>query len=176
MTTDYSKKKNDELQDLLKARSLPHNGKKAEMIARLQQDDTEKASKTQPISDKPATAAEDEIDWEDDAAAASTTTGAAAIAAGGQTQPPNPTAVPNQAIATDPSTTNDLKVDPPAPDTTGTTEETDVNATTTATPAQDFSSNIPTSTLDDEIAKRKARAARFGTADSTENADFFKSL
>ncbi|KAL8630725.1 hypothetical protein Q9189_003566 [Teloschistes chrysophthalmus] len=32
MTTDYSKKRNAELEEILKARSLPHTGKKAELI------------------------------------------------------------------------------------------------------------------------------------------------
>lgn len=155
-TTDYSKKKVDELQELLKARSLPHAGKKADLVARLQQNDTELAAITKP-------AAEDEIDWEDDAAAAATDTGAAAIAAGGLTQPPNPTAVPNQAVDTDPSKTSDLKVEPPAPD---------VNTTTTepSKPAQDFTSGVQATTLDAELEKRQKRAARFGITETNEDA------
>ena len=169
MSTDYSKKKNDELQELLKSRSLPHTGKKAELIARLQQDDTEKAAATS----KPAksTTQEDEIDWEDDAAAASTTAGAAAIAAGGQTQPPNPTAVPNQSVATDPSQTKDLKTDPPAPAALASADTSTTGKTDTAeAEPQSFASNLPTTTLDDELAKRKARAARFGLAESDSDA------
>lgn len=159
---DYNKKKVDELQELLKARSLPHTGKKADLVARLQQHDTEQASTTKPAAiAKPA--AEDEIDWEDDAAAATTSTGAAAIAAGGLTQPPNPTKVPNQAVDTDPSKTSDLKVDPPAPD---------ANAATTEPPKppQDFTSGVQATTLDTELEKRQKRAARFGIVESNEDA------
>lgn len=159
MSTDYNKKKVDELQELLKARSLPHTGKKADLVARLQQHDTKQASTAKP-------AAEDEIDWEDDAAAASTDAGAAAIAAGGLTQPANPTAVPNQVVDTDPSKTSDLKVDPPAPAATTTaattTEETKV--------AQDFTSGAQATTLDAELEKRQKRAARFGITETHEDA------
>ncbi len=38
---DYAKKTVAELQEILKARSLPHSGKKAELIARLNQADQE---------------------------------------------------------------------------------------------------------------------------------------
>ncbi|MCJ1367521.1 hypothetical protein MMC16_006654 [Acarospora aff. strigata] len=132
--TDYSKKKNDELSDLLKKRSLPHTGKKAELIARLQQYDKEHpggsddapSGPAPPITQPPPTVtAEDEIDWDDDGGAglgdtvnAGTTTtikasdppSAAAIAAGGQGRIDNPTSVPNQAVDIDPSTTADLTI------------------------------------------------------------------
>ena len=163
-TTDYNKKKVDELQELLKARSLPHTGKKADLVARLQQHDTEQASTTKSAkAPAPTAAAEDEIDWEDDAAAATTDAGAAAIAAGGLTQPPNPTAVPNQAVDTDPSKTNDLKVEPPAPD---------ANAAPAAPekPAQDFTSGVQATTLDTELEKRQKRAARFGITETSQDA------
>lgn len=169
MSTDYAKKKNAELEDLLKARSLPHTGKKADLIARLQQYDTEQATK----SNTPTTAgAEDEIDWEDDAAAAEPT-GAAAIAAGGLGQPANPTAVPNQVVDTDPSKTQDLTVDPPV----ATTEDTEAAASVESAKAKEAdkkkslpSTGIKATTLDDELAKRQKRAARFGIQESDEDA------
>lgn len=124
--TDYSKRKNDELSDLLKKRSLPHTGKKAELIARLQQydkDHPEERSASATPSAPPSTAvpavAEDEIDWDDDGAGLADSTptttkasepGAAAIAAGGQGRVDNPTSVPNQAVDVDPSTTSDLTI------------------------------------------------------------------
>lgn len=170
MSTDYAKKKNAELEDLLKARSLPHTGKKADLIARLQQYDTEQASK----SNSTITAgAEDEIDWEDDAAAAEPT-GAAAIAAGGLGQPANPTAVPNQVVDTDPSKTNDLTVDPPAPTTQDKTEAAasveDAKSAEADKKKSLPSTGIKATTLDDELAKRQKRAARFGIQESNEDA------
>lgn len=169
MSTDYSKKKNAELEELLKARSLPHTGKKAELVARLQHDDAEKPSRAAPAQPTATAGAEDEIDWEDDAAATSDPVGAAAIAAGGLGQPANPTAVPNQVVATDPSKTDDLTVvDPPGPTTH------DAKATTasdekaeTAAPAQ---LGLASTSLDDELAKRQKRAARFGLQESNDDA------
>ncbi|KAK4944053.1 hypothetical protein LTR66_014541 [Elasticomyces elasticus] len=116
--TDYSKKTNAELVEILKARSLPHTGKKADMVSRLQENDGNKPADT-TATDAAAPAAktdtEDVIDWDDEPsetpAQASTETGAAAIAAGGQGAVPNPVAVPNQKLDEDPATTDDLKVE-----------------------------------------------------------------
>jgi SAP domain-containing ribonucleoprotein len=174
--TDYSKRTNAELGDLLKARSLPHTGKKAELIARLQEHDAKEAA----ANTQGATATkEDEIDWDDDQPAASTAQGAAAIAAGGKGQVPNPTAVPNQVVAEDASKTDDLtvtrKLDNTANETstgapavapkTSTTEETKAEP---AKPATDFSSHLPTTSVDDELARRKKRAERFGIKETTD--------
>ena len=171
MATDYAKKKNAELEDLLKARSLPHTGKKADLIARLQQSDTEQAAKSNSAANA---GAEDEIDWEDDAAAAEPT-GAAAIAAGGLGQPANPTVVPNQVVDTDPSKTNDLTVNPPA--SSSTTDEAkaaalvkDPKATEDDKKKSLPSTGIKATSLDDELAKRQKRAARFGIQESNQDA------
>ncbi|KAL8827746.1 MAG: hypothetical protein Q9191_002998, partial [Dirinaria sp. TL-2023a] len=209
MATDYSKKKNAELEELLKARSLPHSGKKAELVARLQQYDAERASAAaaakQPASATSTAAAgigdEDQIDWEEEeGAAAPAVTGSApaataAIAAGGQGQIANPTAVPNQVLDTDPSKTDDLSVKPPSSSSAGggekstkttttatankespTTTTTNATATATTTPAPapqqptDFTSGLQASSIDDEIAKRQKRAARFGIQESNDDA------
>ena len=185
MSSDYSKKKNVELEELLKARSLPHTGKKADLVARLQQYDKDHPqSGTKPVNSKPSTAvADDEIDWDDDAigldAPASATQkpsepSAAALAAGGQGQVPNPTAVPNQVIDTDPSTTSDLKA-------TGNTDAPAVTDDAEAKPAEptpapappppaDFTKGLSTTSIDTEIEKRKTRAARFGIQESNDDA------
>ncbi len=200
-STDYGKKKNDELSDLLKKRSLPHTGKKAELISRLQQYDREHPEKAKepsgpaPTATIPATAAEDEIDWDDDVAGLGDTTatkasvpGAAAIAAGGQGRVENPTSVPNQAVDIDPSTTADLTIKGGEKVTTdkdgviasagetGTAEATaSTNDTATAAPvAVDFSKGIATTDIDAELAKRKSRAARFGIQET--DADALKAL
>jgi len=170
MPTDYTKKKNAELEDLLKSRSLPHTGKKAELIARLQQYDTEQeASQAAPptTTTTATTGTEDEIDWEDDAAATTDPASAAAIAAGGLTQPANPTAVPNQITDTDPSKTDDLTVDPPAPD----TKPNEPTTTEPTAPKPDLSAHLPTTDLDSELAARQKRAARFGITESASASD-----
>ncbi|MCJ1297929.1 hypothetical protein MMC08_000718 [Hypocenomyce scalaris] len=172
MSTDYSKRKNAELEDLLKARSLPHTGKKADLVARLQQYDKEHPSTTTTPT------AEDEIDWEDDTAPAAATSeaSAAALAAGGQGAVDNPVAVPNQVIDTDPATTDDLTVNPPHAD-PPTTTTAPAPATASTEPERkpaDFAVGLSTTSLDAELAKRQKRAARFGVAESS--ADAVKAL
>ena len=167
MATDYSKKTVAELQELLKSRSLPHTGKKADLIARLQQNDTEGASAAPATESKADN--EDEItdDWTADADAATTDARAAAMAAGGKGQPANPPAVPNQAVDTDPSKTADLKVASPtkekkkADGADGEKEEKEVEKV-------DFTSGIKETSIDEELAKREKRAARFGTTATTD--------
>jgi SAP domain-containing ribonucleoprotein len=153
---EYSRKKNDELQELLKARGLPHAGKKADMIARLEAHDAEQSAA------KPSAPEESE-------ATASSEPAAAAVAAGGKGQPANPLAVPNQVAGEDPSKGGDLKVKEPETATGEDSKEdaggakTEGEGTETAPEKKDFSSNIPTVSVDDELEKRRKRAERFGT-------------
>ncbi|RAK95017.1 SAP domain-containing protein [Aspergillus ibericus CBS 121593] len=116
---DYTKKTNAELIDILKSRNLPHTGKKAEMVARLQEDDnkstTADAAAPAPAADATpsatkADAADDVIDWEDDEVPAATAEKATA-AAGGKGEVDTPAQVPNQKQDVDPATTHDLKVE-----------------------------------------------------------------
>lgn len=163
--TEYAKMKNDELSALLKERKLPHTGKKAEMVERLQKDD-EKANA------KPAAGAEDEIDWDDDetAAAPAPTTAASADAvipnkemvekAGGEGQPPNPQAVPNQVADIDPAQTDDLTLAAPAEG--AAKEEKTQPEEKKQEPAPDYSKGLAATNLDEEIEKRKKRALKFG--------------
>lgn len=143
--SDYGKLKNAELEALLKERGLPHTGKKAEMVARLQEDDTKKNSAPN----------EDEIDWDDETAA------------------PAP-------AAPEPATTT-AAAPAPAPDAeppSATTEEQPNAATETAEPAAEpqeeakepvnFSVGLASTTLDEELEKRKARAKRFGLPEDDE--------
>lgn len=180
MAADYSKKKNAELEELLKSRSLPHNGKKAELIARLQEHDAKQSSTAKPTTATTAAGDEDQIDWDDDVPATSAPvvgsepSATAAIAAGGQGQVANPTAVPNQAVDTDPSKTDDLTVDPPAPsaDTAADDDLKESGTKAEETPAQptDFTSGLQSSSVEDEIAKRQKRAARFGIQEDSSDA------
>ncbi|KAI9741000.1 MAG: hypothetical protein M1834_002711 [Cirrosporium novae-zelandiae] len=173
MAQEYSKKKVNELQELLKSRGLSHTGKKTELIERLEQHDKSQAASAAVAAPPPV---EDEIDWEEDTEPAKATTepAAAALAAGGQGQVANPTVVPNQQVDIDPSTTSDLQVTGVAVDAlTATTEEVEKPAKVTtedAKPPVDFSTGLAKSDLDTEIAKRKARAQRFGITETDSDA------
>lgn len=210
--TDYSKLKNAELESLLKERSLPHNGKKAEMVARLTESDKPKKDTSSTTSSKPLPATaiaatpstakpteeEDMVDIYDDGItpdppSATTAPAAAALAAGGLSRIKNPTAVPNQISAIDPSKTNDLKVSKPStggpiakPTSTSASAKPKppTKATTAAAPnpppstneadpepkppAQDFASGLAATSLATELAKRKTRAAKFGVPETTD--------
>ncbi|KAL1614899.1 hypothetical protein SLS56_011987 [Neofusicoccum ribis] len=181
--TDYAKMKNAELEALLKQRSLPHTGKKADMVARLQEAD--KADAEKAPADKSAASTtvppEDEIDWDDDttdtkpaaaaaAAEATTEAGAAAIKAGGQGAVANPQAVPNQVADVDPSKTDDLSVKAPEGD--GAADAADAEKPAEAEPVEkkDFTSGLKETTLDEELEKRRARAKKFGLPEDDEAA------
>lgn len=158
---DYAKKKNDELAQLCKDRSLPHTGKKADLVKRLEEFDAKNTGGAAPA--KPA-GNEDEIDWDDEPAtetakAATNEAAANAIAAGGQGELPNPQAVPNQEAAVDPSKTDELEVAPPASEPAAIEEKKE---------EKDFSTGLADRTLDEEIEKRKARLRKFGVPEDDE--------
>lgn len=194
MATDYNKKTVAELVEILKSRSLPHNGKKAELVARLQEDDA-KQSKPAPATATPAAApatkadaADDVIDWDDEEVKPSTEAGAAAVAAGGKGEVPNPQAVPNQKPDIAPSKTDDLHVEakgaaptgaPEAP-TAGKTDETTAAAKEEEKkkPAEnaekkstdDFRLGLKATELEEELKKRRARAEKFGISEEDKKA------
>lgn len=174
MATDYSKKTNAELVEILKSRSLPHTGKKADLVARIQQDDETKSAEAAPA---PAAAtAEDVIDWDDDVPAEtakpSTEASATAIAAGGKGPVANPVAVPNQKLDVDPATTNDLKVESAGGADTAAAPEAETAPATEAEkkPAVDYTRGLAASDLEAELAKRKKRAEKFGIVEDDETA------
>jgi SAP domain-containing ribonucleoprotein len=179
MAAEYTKKTNAELIEILKSRSLPHTGKKADLIARLQEADKAAAeadskSKTVSPTSKGTEALEETIDWDDDDLTAATPS----APAGGKGAVPNPRAVPNQKVDIDPATTHDLKVVKPGEKDEAAEKATDAaadqpqNGTTSQEPEKeaveekpaDFSIGLATTDLDAEIAKRKARAEKFGIA------------
>lgn len=175
--SDYSKMKNAELEALLKERSLPHTGKKADMVARLQEND--KASQSAPA---PA-ANEDEIDWDDDAAPAAETAPPAPAAVESVGEGNNPAAVPNQVPAIDPSTTEDLTIAPPAQtEVVASTETGDAKATEAPAVVEekkeevDYSMGLETTDLEAEIAKRKARSAKFGIKEGEEDPEALEAI
>jgi SAP domain-containing ribonucleoprotein len=162
---DYTKMKNADLESLLKERGLPHTGKKADMVSRLQDDDNKKAAAPG------AAAEEDEIDWDDDTAepgaapqvdGPTTATGVAATET--NVEGNNPQAVPNQAAAIDPSATDDLTANP--------STAVKASADDSAAPAKvevDFSVGLGRSDVKTEIEKIKARAERFGIKPGNED-------
>ncbi|KAK2836085.1 hypothetical protein FQN49_006699 [Arthroderma sp. PD_2] len=184
MAVEYSKKTNAELVEILKSRGLSHTGKKADMVARLQEAD-KSASAPAPI--QPAPAAEDVIDWDDDAAEAPAATKEAP-------------AVPDEKTAAEPVTTQAANVAKPEDKSEGAAvtatteagaagvEATGDQATNGADkkaateekaaqkPAVDFTRGLATTDLDAELAKRKARAAKFGIADEPEVTESQKAL
>lgn len=148
---EYTKLKNAELETLLKDRGLPHSGKKAELVARLQEDDKNKSedpATAQASSTKPS-ATEDEIDWDDDAAPAST-----------ETKIVEPITEQSAPTTTEPVATGEPQ------DAAQTTEPVE----TEKTPV-DFSIGLEAISLDEEIEKRKARAAKFGIQETDPLAD-----
>ncbi|KAJ5671676.1 hypothetical protein N7507_000803 [Penicillium longicatenatum] len=176
MATDYSKKTNAELVEILKARSLAHTGKKADLVARIQEDDekTSGVPAAAPATASKTDAAEDVIDWDDDVPAETAVTeqpateaGANAIAAGGKGAVANPVAVPNQQLDTDPAATDDLKVE-----STGDVESAaaKIAAEAEKKPAVDYTRGLPATELDEELRKRKARAEKFGIIEDSETA------
>ena len=146
---DYAKKTNADLVELLKARSLPHTGKKAEMVARLQEDDAKNDGKPEGA-----------------------TAGETTAAAGGEGTVPNPVAVPNQKLDEDPAKTDDLKVEATgAVGANGTGEAAgEAAAAAEEKPAVNFAQGLPVTEFEEEVKKRKARAAKFGTTDETDAA------
>jgi SAP domain-containing ribonucleoprotein len=168
---DYTKMKNADLESLLKERGLPHTGKKAEMVSRLQDDDSKKAAASG------ATAEEDEIDWDDDAAepapaAQADTSAPATDVAATETnvEGNNPQAVPNQATAIDPSTTEDLAVDAPTDATNGAVKPSgEDSAGPEKMEVDNFSIGLDKTDLRTEIEKHKARAERFKIAPGQED-------
>lgn len=163
--------KNADLVALLKERGLPSGGKKADLVERLTQDDNVKAKEatntSAPATSKPAALhPEDEIDWDDDEDAPATTESAkpkptaepvATAKAGGKTEIDNPQHVPNQAADIDPSKTADLSVKEP-----NTGESSGDAKPEEKQPTPDYTRGVAATDIDEEIARRKKRAERFG--------------
>jgi len=155
---EYAKMKNADLESLLKERGLPHTGKKAELVSRLQDDDDKKVARAPPAAEN-----EDEIDWDDDTAEApaETTSAPADVDASTETnvEGNNPQAVPNQAAAIDPSSTADLTAKN-AEETNGTSKP-NGDELSAEEPKPDFSIGLAKTDIELEIEKREKRAMKF---------------
>jgi len=158
MMSDYSKMKNAELEALLKERGLPHSGKKADLVARLQEDDKKKASATVPE--------EDEIDWDlDDTLPGDEPKTATTTAAPPVTQTKKEVPKPQAAKLAKPAVTTTTTAAA-----TSKTANGDAAASTTDKPtvpavaddpAKDYNAGLKETTAEDEIEKRRKRIRRF---------------
>ncbi|KAL4784411.1 hypothetical protein BJX76DRAFT_327314 [Aspergillus varians] len=171
MATDYAKKTNAELVEILKSRNLPHGGKKADMVSRLQEDDSAK-----PAAPAQADTADDVIDWEDDDVTAADSTAAA--------NPAEETAAPAPAVSAAPQTEETKTTDEAAQvaeagqegaePAAGTTEEAAAAAPqqepAEEKPAPNFSIGLSVTDLEEELKKRRARAEKFGITEDSQAA------
>lgn len=179
---DYNAMKVPELRKHLGDRKLPQSGNKADLIARLQEDDNKATS-----TSAPAAPAEDEIDWDEDETAtkpaatatataeatapATTAPAAAAVAAGGQGPIDTPVNVPNQKQDIDPAETHDLKVAAvganPDEKATSAAPETATSAEPEV-PKQDFTAGVALTDAEKEAKRRAERIKKWGVIELTE--------
>ncbi|GAB1314857.1 SAP domain-containing protein [Madurella fahalii] len=177
---DYSSMKVPELKKLLSERGLPHTGNKADLIARLQENDKQQAASTaEPQADSKPPAAEDEIDYDDDDFPALNKDNKDAAA--GQSAAVN---ADKSAPATTAATTEPKKADgaaaaaPTEPkQEPAAVEGADKTAAAAAAETESaaepaaplFTQNLPPTNAQTEAEKRAARAARFGISADTQS-------
>ncbi|KAL2133605.1 hypothetical protein VTI74DRAFT_2043 [Chaetomium olivicolor] len=155
---DYNSMKVPELKKLLTERGLPHTGNKADLIARLTENDNQKAgdaAKPQADSKKPAT--EDEIDYEDDDVPTAKSADVAETKPAPETAPAPATEEKTAEAAPAETTTTNIGEESKTAEDKPTTAELE--------PAKPvFTQNLPPTNAKTEAEKRAARAARFGIA------------
>lgn len=139
---DYGRKTVAELHEILRGRSLPHTGKKAELVARLHEAD--KSYETKPEQTAPPSVPPSDPNDEKEAPPAEP------VAA---KEAPEETPVPAD-------TTETASLAPPQ--TTEIEREGSTATDAKLAAAVDYSIGLNQSSYDDEVKKRKARAERFG--------------
>ncbi|EXJ89531.1 hypothetical protein A1O3_02598 [Capronia epimyces CBS 606.96] len=137
---DYAKKTVVELQEILKSRNLSHTGKKAELIARLNEAD-KAAEANDPAEAPPAesTSAPPEQ----------------------QIEPAAPQDSENPAVTETAPVQSQVDA----------TASPSANTDTALANSASYALNLPQSDIDAELARRKARAERFGTGAATANGE-----
>ncbi|KAI9155219.1 hypothetical protein HJFPF1_07797 [Paramyrothecium foliicola] len=146
MATEYASLKVPELKKLLAEKGLPQTGNKADLVARLQENDKKDA----PQEEKPASASkEDEITYSDDEAPA-------APADAKPSDAPEPAAA--AAPAPDAEATKPTEEPAPAAD----EESKPAAEEAPAAPAPNFALGLSSTVADEEAKKRADRAKRFG--------------
>ncbi|KAF5631652.1 DNA-binding SAP [Fusarium tjaetaba] len=134
---EYSSLKVPELKKLLAEKGLPQTGNKADLIARLQEND--RASET---AEKPAENKEDEISYSDDEAPAAPAAAAPVAASEPVAEVPATEAAPVEAAKAE-----EMTAEKPAE---------------TAEPEKSYAIGLQSTAADDEAKKRAERAKRFG--------------
>ncbi|KAF4451869.1 sap protein [Fusarium austroafricanum] len=138
---EYSSLKVPELKKLLAEKGLPQTGNKADLVARLQENDQKSASEAKPAENK-----EDEISYSDDEAPA-------AVAPAASTVAPEPAA---EVPATEAGPVEAAKAEEP------TTEKPAETAEAPAEPEKTYAIGLSSTAADEEAKKRAERAKRFG--------------
>ncbi|KAL7907918.1 hypothetical protein GGI35DRAFT_72577 [Trichoderma velutinum] len=146
---DYTALKVPELKKLLAEKKLPQTGNKADLIARLQEDDKKTATASAPKADKPAESKEDEINYSDDEPSTASKPEKEQAAKPAE----KPAAEPAAAAPADEDEAKPAEEsgDKPA-------EEPEAKE-----PAPSFAIGLSSTTADEELKKRAERAKRFGT-------------
>ncbi|VTO87633.1 unnamed protein product [Fusarium graminearum] len=140
---EYSTLKVPELKKLLAEKSLPQTGNKADLIARLQENDKQSETEAKPAENK-----EDEISYSDDEAPAAP----AAAAAAPVTSAPVADAPAAEAAPAEPTNAEEpAAVEAPAE-----------TAKAPAEPEKSYAMGLSSTAADDEAKKRAERAKRFG--------------
>jgi SAP domain-containing ribonucleoprotein len=156
--SDYSKMKNADLEALLKERGLPHSGKKADLVARLQEDDKKKASATVPE--------EDEIDWDlddtlpgDEPKTTTTTTVRPVAETKKEERKPQSSKPTKPAMTT--ATTAAVSAKTTNGDAAASTTDKPTVPPVDDVPAKDYTAGLKETTAEDEIERRRKRIKRF---------------
>ncbi|KAH0522008.1 hypothetical protein TsFJ059_005928 [Trichoderma semiorbis] len=148
---DYTALKVPELKKLLAEKKLPQTGNKADLIARLQEDDKKNATASAPKADKPAESKEDEINYSDDEPSAASKPEKEQAA-----KPAEKPAAEPAAVAAAPADKDEAKPAEEAGDEAAAEPE-------AKEPAPSFAIGLSSTTADEELRKRVERAKRFGT-------------
>ncbi|KAK0651730.1 hypothetical protein B0T16DRAFT_454159 [Cercophora newfieldiana] len=167
---DYNSMKVPELKKLLNERGLTQAGNKADLIARLVENDKEQAKASDPKAESgKKDNIEDEIDYEDDdfpATTAQTKPAAAAPATAPTPAAPAPVAAPAKTTAPETETVTPAA---PAPAADAPTESADKKTETATSGEPLFSQHLAPTNAKSEAEKRAARAARFGITEDKES-------
>ncbi|KAI5298074.1 hypothetical protein KEM55_003855 [Ascosphaera atra] len=191
---EYAKKTNAELIEILRTRGLPTSGKKADLVARLQESDKPAANTEAPAAtaapaapaatEKAAGTQDDVIDWDDELAPepSATTQPANADTDTTATTVTPATTQPEASTAATTATTTTTATTPAANGqeaatkeeqtaaSTETQQQGEQQATEEAMPQENFALGLAASDLEAELAKRRARAEKFGIVEDSKEA------